>query len=115
MIPAKTAEPIEMPFGMWIKVCPSKYVLRRGARCRHPANKIEPSMCSGDAVFLLNYFDHLLQLLLLFMAALWNRAGHYIFILWFLLLVSIFLLFPRLFSAIAHWMFTILPHMVWWP
>jgi len=29
------------------------------------------------------------------MAALWNGAGHYIFVLWFLL--SIF--FPRLFSA----------------
>jgi len=55
-----------MPFGMWIKVGPSKYVLHDGARCRHPANKIEPSMCSGDAVFLLNYFNHLLQLLLLF-------------------------------------------------
>jgi len=27
---------------------------------------------------------------LLFMAALWNRVGHYIFILWFLLLLSIF-------------------------
>jgi len=46
------------------------------------------------------------------MVALWNRADHYIFILWFL---SIYLLFffPRLISAAASWMSTILPHMVW--
>jgi len=44
------------------------------------------------------------------MAALCNRAGHYIFALWFLL-SSIF--FPRLISAVADWMSTILPHMVW--
>jgi len=46
------------------------------------------------------------------MVALWNRADHYIFILWFL---SIYLLFffPRLISAAAHSMSTILPHMVW--
>jgi len=43
------------------------------------------------------------------MATLWNRAGHYIFILWFLLLSF----FPRLFSAITDWICTILPHMVW--
>jgi len=42
------------------------------------------------------------------MVALWNRAYQYIFILWFL---SSF--FPRLISAAAHWMSTILPHMVW--
>ena len=46
-----------------------------------------------------------------FMVALCNRAGHYIFALWFL---SIFyLLFPRLISAAARWMSTMLPHMVW--
>jgi len=33
------------------------------------------------------------------------------FVLWFLLSSSIF--FPRLFSAVADWMSTILPHMVW--
>jgi len=48
------------------------------------------------------------------MAALWNRTGHYIFMLWFL---SIFYLlpifFPCLISAAAHWMSTILRHMVW--
>ena len=42
------------------------------------------------------------------MVALWNRADHYIFMLWFL---SSF--FPRLISAAAHWMSTIRPHMVW--
>ena len=40
---------------------------------------------------------------------------HYIFMLWFVLLSSFFLLlfFPRLISAVGDWMFTILWHMVW--
>jgi len=46
-----------------------------------------------------------------FMVALWNRAYHYIFILWFLLLSSS--VFPRLISAVADWMYAILAHMVW--
>jgi len=37
---------------------------------------------------------------LLFYAALWNRAGHYIFALW---LLSIYL-FPRLILAVGDWM-----------
>jgi len=41
-----------------------------------------------------------------------NRAGHYIFVLWFLPLSS-FYLFPRLFSAVADWISIILLHMVW--
>jgi len=41
----------------------------------------------------------------------WTMAGHYIFALWFL---SFFLsFFPRLISAVADWMSTVLPHMVW--
>jgi len=48
---------------------------------------------------------------LVIMAALRSRCGHYIFILWFLLLFSSF--FPRLISAVTDWMSTILPHMVW--
>jgi len=44
------------------------------------------------------------------MVALCNRARHYIFVVWFLL--SIFYVFPRLFSAIADWMSDILLHMV---
>jgi len=69
----------------------------------------------------------------LVMAALWNRAGHYIFILWFLSIFMValcnradhyifilflssfffFFFFPRLISAVGDWMFTILWHMVW--
>ena len=45
--------------------------------------------------------------ILLVMAALWNRADHYIFMLWFVLF------FPRLISAVGDWMSTILPHMLW--
>ena len=48
------------------------------------------------------------------MAALWNRAGHYIYVMWFLSSSSFFLFFfPRLISAAADWMSAILPHMVW--
>jgi len=36
---------------------------------------------------------------IIFMAALWNRIGHYIFALWFL---SSFFFFPRLISAVAE-------------
>jgi len=43
------------------------------------------------------------------MAALRNKVGHYIFVLWFLLLSF----FPCLFSVVADWMCTILLHMVW--
>ena len=48
----------------------------------------------------------------LFMVALCNRADHYIFMLWFVLLLLL-LFFPRLISAAADWMSAILPHMVW--
>jgi len=47
------------------------------------------------------------------MAALWNRADHYIFALWFLSFSFFFLLFHRLISAVRDWMSTILPHTVW--
>jgi len=47
------------------------------------------------------------------MATLCNRAGHYICPLWFLLSPIYLLFFPRLISAVADWMSTILPHMVW--
>jgi len=46
------------------------------------------------------------------MAALWNIAGHYVFVLWFFLLLSFFFFFPRLISPVAEWMSTILLHMV---
>jgi len=47
------------------------------------------------------------------MAALWNKAGHYIFILSFLLSIFLLSFFPRLISTVADWMSTILPRMVW--
>jgi len=48
------------------------------------------------------------------MAALCNRAGHYIFALWFLSIFYLsFFSFPRLISAAAGWMSAILWHMVW--
>jgi len=43
------------------------------------------------------------------MAALCSRCGHYIFVLWFLLLFF----FPCLISAVAGWMSIIIPHMMW--
>ena len=47
--------------------------------------------------------------IILIMAALRSRCGHYIFALWFL---SFFFFFPRLISAFADWMSTILRHMM---
>ena len=53
-------------------------------------------------------------LLLFVMVTLWNRADHYIFILFLLSSSSsFFFFFPRLISAVGDWMFTILWHMVW--
>jgi len=52
----------------------------------------------------------LVTLSYIIMVALWNRADHYIFALWFLLSS---ICFPRLISAVADWMSAILPHMVW--
>jgi len=49
-------------------------------------------------------------LLLVVIVALWNRAGHYIFALWFL--SFFFLFFSRLIPAAADWMSTIFLHMV---
>jgi len=50
-----------------------------------------------------------IYIVLLLWSAPWNRADHYIFILWFLLLSF----FPHLISAVTDWMSAILPHMVW--
>ena len=58
---AKTAEPIEMPFGLWTRVGPCTEACDRpSAHRRNLAKTIEPSMCGSDAAFLSNYFDHLL-------------------------------------------------------
>jgi len=50
---AKTAEPIEMPFGTWTQVGPWKYVLDGDVHWHHLANAIEPSMSCSDAAFLM--------------------------------------------------------------
>ena len=57
---ASVAEPIEMPSVVRTRIGPRKHVLGGGAHWRHLANTFELSMCSGDAAFLSNYFDHLL-------------------------------------------------------
>ena len=61
--PCKMAEPIEMPFGVWTQ---RKHVLDGSTHRSYLANTIEPFMCGGDAVFLSNYFDHLLILHMFF-------------------------------------------------
>jgi len=50
------------------------------------------------------------SMVVIIMAALHSRCGHYIFALWFLLSSSFF---PHVISVVADWMSTILPHMVW--
>jgi len=46
---AKTAEPIEMLFGIWTRLGPRKHVLGEGAHWRNLTNTTEPSVCGGDA------------------------------------------------------------------
>jgi len=48
---AKTAELIEMPFGVWTRVGPRKHALGGGVLWRNLANTMEPSICGGDAAF----------------------------------------------------------------
>jgi len=58
----KMAEPIEMPFGMWTWMGPTKHVLHGvhiGATWRIRLNR------SRAAAMRSNYFDHLLSLLFL--------------------------------------------------
>jgi len=65
-----------------------------GAHLHHSKNTIEPSMCGGDAA--------LCQITLSTCCPVVSSSSF--FCLCF---------FPRLISAIAHWMSIILPHMVW--
>ena len=60
------------------------------------------------------YNSLLLRTLMCRRQLLWppNRAGHHILQLWFLS-SFFFFFYPRLFSAVADGMSTILPHMVW--
>ena len=78
------------------KTHPKQYTHRNKSRLRMP---FSPKLNS--------FIPKLLALVI--MAALWNRAGHYIF-----LRCGFFylLFFPRLISAVADWMSAILPHMV---
>ena len=48
---AKTAEPIEMPFGIWTRVGPVKHALCgvHSAHWRNLTNTIEQSMCGGSS------------------------------------------------------------------
>jgi len=61
--PAKTAEPIEMSFGVWTRWAKEACVSwgGTGAHWRYLANTIESSMCDGDAGILSHCFDHLLN------------------------------------------------------
>jgi len=57
---ARAAVPIDMQLGMLSGVGPGNHVLEEGRHWRNLANTTEQSMCSGDAAFLSEYFDHLL-------------------------------------------------------
>ena len=67
--PCKTAQPIDMPFGLWTRVRQRKHVLGGGARWRQLANTTEPSVCGGDAV----YRQITLTTCFFFMISLWFR------------------------------------------
>ena len=76
-----------------------------------------PFNCRSAIVQILSDTLHLFDIIckrdvMFVMVALWNKADHYIFMLWVVLLLLLFL-FPRLISAAAKWMSAILPHMVW--
>ena len=76
----------------------------RAVRAAENDVKCRPSVASG--IFAKSHhaaveldrsrFHYAIESVLLIMAALWNRAGHYIFALWFLLLLSSSRFFPRL-------------------
>jgi len=62
MSPAKTAEQIDSPVGLWTRVSRRKHKFNRirqvapmcfhgRAHWRHLANTIEPSVCGGDAAY----------------------------------------------------------------
>jgi len=82
---AKTPEPIEMPYGVWIWVGPKKHALDGSAHWCHLANTNERSVCGGHT-----------DLWPLVMAAMRRRCGHYIFVLWFLLYLIFFISSPNL-------------------
>jgi len=157
---AKTAETIDLPFGLWTRAGPIKHKFNRirqvAPMCRHgrahwryigatlaPAGEsTETFVCCVDAALLWSPYG-LGQTIIfsccgLFMVALCNRETIYIFMLWFVLLLSssslrspyvigrpyiflpcsffpsfFFFFFPRLISAAVDGMSTILLHMAW--
>ena len=62
MSPEKTAEPIEMPFGLWARVGPRSQVLEGGAHWRNLANT-EPSMLGGAPAFFVKLVRSLVNIL----------------------------------------------------
>ena len=96
-------------------------VLKITQRSAHAQNHVSVQRCRksfttivlGDNDFPLtgSNFGNLMAFRAIFMVALCNRADHYIFVLWFVVLLLSF--FPRLISAAVDWMSTILPYMVW--
>jgi len=57
---AKTAEPIEMPFGMWTRVGPRKHALEWGCTLAQPSKSDWTVHVRWQCSLLSNYFDHLL-------------------------------------------------------
>jgi len=99
----QTAGRIKMPFGMEVGLGPGHNVLvgtqltPRGAQ---PHNFLPMSIVATRS-----HISATAEYLL------W--PPHYIFARWFLSSFFFHLTFPRLISAVADWMSTILPHMVW--
>jgi len=60
------AEPIDLLFGLWTRMGPSKDVLHGDAHWRNLTNTTEASVCGGCAAFLSNYFDQLFILELIY-------------------------------------------------
>ena len=52
VIHANTAEPIEMPFGLWTHLGLRNHVLDGDAHWRHLADTIETSVCGSNAALL---------------------------------------------------------------
>ena len=85
---------ISLPFPTVLS-CVAIHITISTSDCVGPGNILSSLVCT-----------HCIRLI---MTALWNRAGHYIFAMWFL---SFFLFFLCLISTVADWMSTILPHSV---
>ena len=92
------------PYAVW----PDPRSRSRSRVIKSHSRGVDRQSLTGLNFFIQQYYSHTI---LIIMAALCNRAGHYIFAMWFLLSSSFF--FPRLISAVADWMSTILAHIMW--